>query len=157
MYAKQLGSQTLIVENTYSPYLLKCWATKVLSVFIRHVSVKSLRTRSLPNSCWMSNIAKVVNRSRGDEQKMWRWIKQLWNGRTTTARVATVYTKPGCLLCDEAVELLEHHGYRVELIDINNSVELQQLYQLEIPVVLIDDKIRFRGRIDPVLLKRLPT
>lgn len=70
-----------------------------------------------------------------------------------------VYTRDGCGLCDEALELLERYARRrplaIKTIDIAPSVDLTNRYGERIPVVLIDGKERFFGRIDEVLLRRI--
>lgn len=66
-----------------------------------------------------------------------------------------LYTREGCHLCDHAKAILEEHGLVVESVDIDQDPELLQKYNFTIPVVQIDGKIRFRGRVHPVLLKRL--
>lgn len=68
---------------------------------------------------------------------------------------ATLYTRQGCHLCDEAREVLVRHGYQVESIDIDQDDELRRRYNLCVPVVVIDGRERFRGRINEVLLRRL--
>ena len=68
---------------------------------------------------------------------------------------ATVLTREGCHLCVEACELLQRYGFVVELIDIDADADLQQKYTSCVPVVVIDDKERFRGRINETLLRRL--
>jgi glutaredoxin len=69
--------------------------------------------------------------------------------------IATLYTRQGCHLCDDAQEFLERHGLEVKTIDISGDPELVRRYGDCIPVVVIDGQERFRGRVDPVLLKRL--
>lgn len=66
-------------------------------------------------------------------------------------------TRQNCPLCDEAYEILCRHGLLPELIDIDQSIELQDQYTDCVPVVVIDGKPRFRGRVNEVLLKRLLT
>ena len=66
-----------------------------------------------------------------------------------------LYTRKGCHLCDEALTLLKRWGQDPHLIDIDTDDELRERYDISVPVVLIDGKERFRGRIDEVLLKRL--
>lgn len=66
-----------------------------------------------------------------------------------------LYTRKGCCLCDEAFELLEKHGLRPSLQDIDGDDALRERFNVCVPVVEIDGKIRFRGKVDPVLLKRL--
>jgi glutaredoxin len=66
-----------------------------------------------------------------------------------------VYTRQGCHLCDDAYALLVQHGYRPEKVDVDTRSELADEFGNCVPVVVIDGKIRFRGRVNPVLLKRL--
>lgn len=68
---------------------------------------------------------------------------------------ATVYTRTGCCLCDDAKSLLERYGFCVHEIDIDENPELVAQHGECVPVVAIDGKVRFRGRIDEVLLNRL--
>ena len=68
-----------------------------------------------------------------------------------------LYTREGCHLCDEARSVLEQHGLTVEAIDIDHDPELQARYNECVPVVFLDGKERFRGRIDAMLLRRLLT
>lgn len=66
-----------------------------------------------------------------------------------------VYSRPGCHLCHEAIDLLAEHGLRAREVNIDEHPELKDRYNTCIPVVEIDGKERFRGRIDRVLLRRL--
>ena len=66
-----------------------------------------------------------------------------------------VYTRQGCHLCDDARALLECYGLQPRLVDIDADPELRQQYNECVPVVAIDGKVRFRGRIDEILLRRL--
>jgi len=66
-----------------------------------------------------------------------------------------LYTRGGCHLCDDARELLEAHGLRLRLVDIDGDQALRERFNDCVPVVEIDGKIRFRGRVDAVLLRRL--
>jgi glutaredoxin len=68
---------------------------------------------------------------------------------------ATVYTRNGCHLCDEAQGTLVRFGFQLELVDIDGDPALTQRYGNCVPVVVIDGRERFRGRIDPRLLRRL--
>jgi glutaredoxin len=67
----------------------------------------------------------------------------------------TLYTRHGCHLCDDALELLRRHGQEPCLIDIDADPALRERYNECVPVVEIDGKERFRGRINEVLLARL--
>ena len=66
-----------------------------------------------------------------------------------------VYSRAGCHLCEEAVGLLVREGLSVTEFDIDGQPELRQKFDTCVPVVEIDGKIRFRGRVEPVLLRRL--
>ena len=66
-----------------------------------------------------------------------------------------VYTRRGCHLCDEAAALLIDHGLKPQLVDIDQDPQLQERYTDCVPVVVIDGQERFRGRVNPVLLRRL--
>ena len=64
-------------------------------------------------------------------------------------------TRSGCHLCEEARALLESYGLVVEPIDIDEHPDLREQYCDCIPVVRIDGVVRFRGRVNEVLLQRL--
>jgi glutaredoxin len=66
-----------------------------------------------------------------------------------------LYTREGCHLCDDALALIERHGIRPECLDVDADPELRRRFNECVPVVEIDGKIRFRGRVDEVLLRRL--
>ncbi|WP_425398516.1 glutaredoxin family protein [Aeoliella sp.] len=66
-----------------------------------------------------------------------------------------LYTRDGCHLCDDAHQLLRSRGVEPTLTDIDTRPDLLTKYNTCVPVVVVDGKVRFRGRIDPVLLDRL--
>jgi glutaredoxin len=66
-----------------------------------------------------------------------------------------LYTRQGCHLCDDAHEMLKRHGLLPKLIDIDADPLLRERYNECVPVVTIDGKERFRGRINEILLSRL--
>lgn len=66
-----------------------------------------------------------------------------------------LYSRVGCHLCDDALALLQRHGLTVEVVDIDAHPELLAQYTDCVPVVVIDGKVRFHGRVDEVLLRRL--
>jgi glutaredoxin len=66
-----------------------------------------------------------------------------------------LYTRDGCHLCEEALRVLEAHGVTPECIDIDAIPELRERFDTCVPVVAVDGKIRFRGRVEAVLLRRL--
>ncbi len=69
-----------------------------------------------------------------------------------------LYTRPGCHLCDLARATLDKHRDSLPPpieIDIDLDPALRARFSTCIPVVEIDGKIRFRGRVNEVLLRRL--
>ena len=66
-----------------------------------------------------------------------------------------LYTRQGCHLCDAALAVLRRHGLEPLLVDIDNDPVLRERYNECVPVVEIDGKERFRGRVNDVLLQRL--
>lgn len=84
--------------------------------------------------------------------------------RPATARRAenltfTVYTRRQCGCCHKALDLLReqqrHHGFAIEVIDIDTDPALVEQHGLSVPVIAVDGKIRFRGIVNPALLERL--
>lgn len=73
-------------------------------------------------------------------------------------RVIVLYSRTGCHLCDVALELLRNrqarYGYRLVIIDVDSDPELVAKFDACVPVVAIDGKVRFRGRVEPALLDR---
>ena len=98
-------------------------------------------------------IAVQAGRSVADQ----RWKPAIAGRRFRDVRV---YSREGCHLCDDAVEILWNPVYRPylpvpEVIDIDEDPELRARFDLLVPVVECDGEIRFKGRIDENLLRRL--
>ena len=68
---------------------------------------------------------------------------------------ALLYTRPGCHLCDDAKDLLERYGLTVQTVNIDEDPALIERFDTCVPVVFLDGKERFRGRVSEVLLQRL--
>ncbi len=51
----------------------------------------------------------------------------------------TLYTKPGCSLCDKAKLMLERAGLEVRLVNILEDQAAFARYEYEIPVLTADD------------------
>jgi glutaredoxin len=66
-----------------------------------------------------------------------------------------LYTRAGCHLCEEAHEMLSELGIAPELVDIDTAESLREQFDTCVPVVEIDGKTRFRGRVDRILLRRI--
>lgn len=70
-------------------------------------------------------------------------------------RTATLYSRHGCHLCEQAEELLRRYDFQIEAVDIDQDPQLRARYGECVPVVVIDGRERFRGRVSEVLLRRL--
>jgi glutaredoxin len=66
-----------------------------------------------------------------------------------------LYSRSGCHLCDEAAQVLASRGLHFDVVDIDQDPQLQARYGQCVPVVVMDGKERFRGRVDVRLLERL--
>lgn len=73
--------------------------------------------------------------------------------------VVTVYTRPGCHLCEQAIELLaglDRPDLRIETVDIETDEELLRRYLERIPVVALDGAELYDFHVDSDdLLRRL--
>jgi glutaredoxin len=66
-----------------------------------------------------------------------------------------LYTRAGCHLCEEAQEVLTKFEISPTVVDIDADPNLRERFDTCVPVVEIDGKIRFRGRVEPTLLQRI--
>jgi glutaredoxin len=70
-----------------------------------------------------------------------------------------MYTRQGCHLCEQAWRQLERaqQDYRFALhqVDVDTDAQLAREHGECVPVVVVNGRVRFRGIINPVLLKRL--
>ena len=69
-----------------------------------------------------------------------------------------LYTRPGCSLCYEALQLLQQHRAsfsEVQVVDITGNESLEKEHGEWIPVVSVEGRVRFRGCVDPWLLRRM--
>jgi glutaredoxin len=89
---------------------------------------------------------------------MLAWLRRWWRGSLTHWRVV-MYTRPGCHLCEDAWALLqserERHGFALEAVDVDTDPGLAERYGSEVPVVVVNGKVRFRGVVKATLLRRL--
>jgi glutaredoxin len=72
----------------------------------------------------------------------------------------TIYTRPGCHLCQEMKVIVErvvrdtHARARVEEIDIAGDADLEARYAMEIPVLLVNGKKTAKYRVTEEELRR---
>ena len=73
-------------------------------------------------------------------------------------RSLIVYSRESCHLCDESIELLQRFSVclpPIQEVDIDADPDLLKRFDTEVPVVEFDGKIRFKGRVSELLLRRL--
>jgi glutaredoxin len=84
------------------------------------------------------------------------WFRR---GRARPDLHFVLYTRAGCHLCDDAWQLLarqqSRYGFRLETRDVDAAPELCRAHGDWVPVVTVNGQVRFRGRVNEVLLRRL--
>jgi glutaredoxin len=74
------------------------------------------------------------------------------------SRVVTLYTRPGCHLCEEAKALiapmLGEFGATLREVNIDEDAVLRQRYGLDIPVIFIGARKAAKHRVDPAKFRR---
>lgn len=103
--------------------------------------------------CFVGGCALLYRIPSTDEETRWQPTRP-----GPRFRSLVLYTRAGCGLCDEAHELLERYGEwlpDIMLVDIESDPRLVEKYGTCVPVVALDGKVRFRGRIAETLLRRL--
>lgn len=67
--------------------------------------------------------------------------------------IVTIYSKPGCHLCEEAKANMLAAGcnseFSIEEVNIEEDAVLQERYQYDIPVILINGIKVFKHRVEP--------
>jgi len=72
----------------------------------------------------------------------------------------TIYSKPGCHLCDDMKAIVrpaiaDRTDIVLDEIDISTDPELLERYGLEIPVLMIDGRKAAKYRVSSVQLRRM--
>ncbi|MCI0681964.1 MAG: glutaredoxin family protein [Gemmataceae bacterium] len=85
-----------------------------------------------------------------------RWLRRR---RPRTDLHFVLLTRQGCCLCDDAWALLtkaqERYRFALEARDVDSSPEWAAEHGDWVPVVLVNGKVRFRGKVNEVLLRRI--
>jgi glutaredoxin len=70
----------------------------------------------------------------------------------------TIYTRPGCHLCEEAKAAIKASGcegeFLLEEVNIDDDPLLRERYGWDIPVIFINGVKVFKHRVDPQEFKR---
>ena len=73
-------------------------------------------------------------------------------------RDVTLYTRPGCHLCEEAkaqlAPLLKEFGARLTEINIDEDPDLRARYDFDVPVIFLGARKAAKHRIDPAQFRR---
>ena len=81
-----------------------------------------------------------------------------YNGPSIMAHI-TVYSKPGCHLCDEAIRSLQRlqnqHPFVLEEVNIQDDPILLAEYGEQIPVVMLNGTFLFEYAVDESRLRQL--
>jgi glutaredoxin len=89
----------------------------------------------------------------------WDWFSSLWPRKKLHHWNVVMYTRRGCHLCEQAWQHLEQARRRYEFalrqVDVDAEADLVRQYGECVPVVVINERVRFRGIVNPVLLRRL--
>ena len=69
-----------------------------------------------------------------------------------------VYSRPGCHLCDEAIRVIEQYRGKIPVelktTNVESSMELENRYGMDIPVVMVNGNEAFRHRVNGPELER---
>lgn len=66
----------------------------------------------------------------------------------------TLYTSPGCHLCEQAEEMLDYLGLAFNAVDISRDVDLIRIYGVRIPVLQRSDKAELGWPFDTLDIER---
>ena len=66
----------------------------------------------------------------------------------------TLYTSPGCHLCEQAEEMLDYLGVAFNAVDISRDVDLIRIYGVRIPVLQRSDKAELGRPFDTLDIER---
>jgi glutaredoxin len=69
-----------------------------------------------------------------------------------------LYSRPGCHLCEDALQLLEslrtEFGFALREVNIESDAELERRYFVEIPVIEMSGDVIAQAPIDAAVLRR---
>ena len=91
-------------------------------------------------------------------RRLWSWLSGK-EARQALALEVRLLTRNSCHLCDTAWKQLNtaqrRYGFALTVVDVDSDPALREEHGEHVPVVFVSGKVRFRGRVNPVLLKRL--
>jgi len=79
-------------------------------------------------------------------------------GASAESFEVTLYTRPGCHLCEDAKSLIEpllaEFGARLREINIDTDPELRERYNVDVPVIFLAGRKIAKHRVDPIQFRR---
>src|SRR6266498_517839 len=98
--------------------------------------------------------------ARGEKRNvLFAWFFSWWRRAPLDHLDVVLYTRAGCHLCEDAWEMLQaeqrRHRFALSALDIDGDPELVKAHGECVPVVVVNGQVRFRGRINEVLWRRL--
>jgi hypothetical protein len=88
----------------------------------------------------------------------WDWLLP-WRRPSGPPHAVVMYTRQGCHLCEDAWALLarlrRRYRFTLTAVDVDADPALAAEHGECVPVVAVDGRVRFRGVVNPVLLRRL--
>ncbi|WP_233553816.1 glutaredoxin family protein [Halococcus sp. IIIV-5B] len=78
----------------------------------------------------------------------------------TDSRTITVYSREDCHLCEDALAAIDRVAeavatpVEVHEVDVDTDPELRETYGERVPYVLVDDRPRYKFRVDEADLRR---
>src|SRR5437588_833548 len=120
----------------------------------------------MPGLAWDQKTSMLTRRTRNTSQThppgkggLGRRRGLAWRGGGLEHLHFQVYTRRGCHLCDLAWGQLERarrrYGFALTAVDVDGDPELAARHGNCVPVVAVNGRVRFRGVVNPVLLRRL--
>jgi glutaredoxin len=75
-----------------------------------------------------------------------------------TPPLVTLYSKPGCHLCEDAKSIIEpllaEFGATLREVNIDTDARLTEQFGFDIPIIFINDRKAAKHRVDPKQFRR---
>jgi hypothetical protein len=88
----------------------------------------------------------------------WHWFRRAAPSPPSSFPIV-LYTRQGCHLCAEALDLLRQYekpyGLTIHIIDIDQDPGLVSAYGDKVPVIALEGRPRLWGKPNAVLLRRI--
>lgn len=76
-----------------------------------------------------------------------------------TPEKVTLYSRPNCCLCDDAEaairKVIPRYHVEFEIVDVSEDEALEQAFGPMVPVVAVDGRVLFYGKVSEIRLHRI--